>query len=552
MAMENFCCQCEQTANGTGCTKVGVCGKDPKTSVLQDLVVFAVKGVAMYAHRAAQLGSHDDTLGRTIVESLFGTVTNVNFDPTRVEVWLRLLGRTLERARALHLAACERANRRPELLGGPAAFAPAATLEGLVEQASVGSVKARIRRVGADVGGLQDLVLFGLKGAAAYAEHAAVPGKEDPAIYAGFYALLDQLARETGSVEEYFGAALKVGALNLEVMALLAAANTGAYGNPVPTQVRVTARKGEAILISGHDLKDLEALLEQAEGKAIDVYTHGEMLPAHGYPALKKHRHLAGNWGGAWQDQVREFDAFPGAFLFTTHCIQRPRESYRGRVFTSGLVAFPGVRHLTDRNFAPVIDAALAQPGFAADEPEKKITVGFGHEAVLGIADKIVDAVKKGAIRRLFVIGGCDGAKSGRDYYTRFAEAAPKDTVILTLACGKYRFNKLELGEIGGLPRLLDLGQCNDAYSAVVVVSVLAEALGTGVNALPLSFILSWYEQKAVAVLLTLLHLGIKNIRLGPSLPGFLTPAALNVLVEKYGIKPIGAADTDLEACLSP
>jgi len=549
--MDNFCYQCEQTAGGTGCTKIGVCGKDPGTSVLQDLVVYAVKGVAMYAHRADVLGSHDDSIGRTIVEALFGTVTNVSFDPERIEVDLRLLGRTLERARSLYVAACDRANQKPELLAGPAAFKPAATMAALVEQASVGSVKARIGRVGADVAGLQDLVLFGLKGAAAYTEHAAVLGKEDPAIYSGFYALLDQLARESGTAEEFLGAALKVGELNLKVMALLDAANTGAYGNPSPTQVRVTARKGKAILISGHDLKDLEALLQQTEGKGIDVYTHGEMLPAHGYPALRKYSHLAGNWGGAWQDQVREFDKFPGAFYFTTNCIQKPKDSYKSRVFTGGQVAFPGVRHIADRNFAPVIEAALAQPGFAADEPEKRITVGFGHEAVLGVADKVVDAVKNGAIKRFFLIGGCDGAKSGRNYYTQFAEAAPKDTVILTLACGKYRFNKVDFGEIGGIPRLLDVGQCNDAYSAVVIASALAKAFNTDINSLPLSFILSWYEQKAVAVLLTLLHLGVKNIRLGPTLPAFVTPAALNVLVEKFALKPIGTAENDLKACLS-
>ena len=548
--METFCYQCEQTAKGTGCVETGNCGKDQETSLLQDLVVYAVKGVAMYAHRAAQLNSHDDAIGRTVIEALFGTVTNVNFDPERLELELQHLGRALEKARGLYESACKQAGRAPEKLGGPAAFHPASDRAALLEQASVGSIKARIERIGPDVAGLQELVLYGAKGAAAYAEHAAVLGREDRAIYAAFYEVLDQLAGDEASADRLLALALKVGELNFKVMELLDAANTGAYGHPTPTQVRVTARQGKAILVSGHDLKDLEELLKQTAGKGINVYTHGEMLPAHGYPELRKHNHLVGNWGGAWQDQVREFPNFPGAFLFTTNCIQKPNDSYKNRVFTSGLVAFPGVRHVKDRNFGPVIEAALAAPGFVADEQEKLIMVGFGHQAVLGVADKVVEAVKKGAIKHFFLIGGCDGAKSGRNYYTEFAEKAPKDTVILTLACGKYRFNKLEFGDIGGIPRLLDAGQCNDSYSAIQIAVALAKAFNTDVNSLPLSFILSWYEQKAVAVLLTLLHLGIKNIHLGPSLPAFVTPAALNVLVEKFGIKPIGEVEGDLKACL--
>jgi len=548
--MENFCYQCEQTAGGTGCTKVGVCGKDPKTSVLQDLVLYAAKGVAMYAHRAQQLGSHDDAIGRALVDALFTTVTNVSFDPERIEKVIRRLGDSLVRARSLYESACDRANKKAEKLEGPATFVPASDLVGLVDQAALGSIKGRMSRVGTDIAGLQDLAMFGLKGTAAYAEHAAVLGKEDSAVYAKFYELLDRLAGEKGTVDDTLALALEVGGLNLKVMELLDAANTGAYGSPSPVQVRVTGRKGKAILISGHDLKDLEELLKQTDGKGVDVYTHGEMLPAHGYPGLRKYKHLAGNWGGAWQDQVKEFDKFPGAFLFTTNCIQKPKDTYKDRVFTCGLVAFPGVRHVADRSFAPVIERALSAPGFAADEPEQKITVGFGHSAVLGVADKVVSAVKSGAIKHFFLIGGCDGAKSGRNYYTQFAEAAPKDSVILTLACGKYRFNKQEFGEIGGIPRLLDVGQCNDAFGAIRIASALANAFGTDVNGLPLSMILSWYEQKAVAVLLTLLHLGIRNIRLGPSLPAFVTPPALGKLVEKFGIMPIGEAQTDLEACL--
>jgi hydroxylamine reductase len=344
---------------------------------------------------------------------------------------------------------------------------------------------------------------------------------------------------------------MKVGELNLKVMALLDAANTGVYGNPEPTAVRVTPIKGKAILVSGHDLKDLEELLKQTEGRGVHIYTHGEMLPAHSYPALKKYRHLVGNYGGAWQDQRKEFEAFPGAILMTTNCIQQPKDNYQARIFTAGLVAWPGVAHVgADRDFTPVIEAALAAPGFAGDEPEKTILVGFGHHAVLGVADKVIDAVKRGAIRHFFLVGGCDGRHAARSYYTEFAQKVPDDCVILTLACGKYRFNHFDFGAIEGIPRLLDVGQCNDAYSAIKIAVALAEAFGCGVNDLPLSLVLSWYEQKAVAILLTLLHLGVKNIRLGPVLPAFLTPNALQVLVEQFQIAPITTADADLEAIL--
>ncbi len=345
---------------------------------------------------------------------------------------------------------------------------------------------------------------------------------------------------------------MKAGELNLNVMGLLDAANTDTYGHPEPTSVRVTPIRGKCILVSGHDLKDLAELLKQTEGRGINVYTHGEMLPCLAYPGLKKYKHLVGNYGGAWQDQRKEFDAFPGAILMTTNCIQKPKETYTGRIFTSGLVAWPGVHHIgPDRNFGPVIEAALAAPGFAEDAPEKTITVGFGRNAVLGVADKVIDAVKAKQIRHFFLVGGCDGAKSGRNYYTEFAQQVPDDCVILTLACGKYRFNKLDFGAIGGIPRLLDIGQCNDAYSAVKIAVALADAFKCDVNQLPLSMVLSWFEQKAVAILLTLLYLGIKNIRLGPTLPAFVTPAVLNVLVEKFGIAPITTPEADLKAILA-
>ncbi|NLB94335.1 MAG: hydroxylamine reductase, partial [Armatimonadetes bacterium] len=354
----------------------------------------------------------------------------------------------------------------------------------------------------------------------------------------------------TFKMDELIAMALKVGEVNLKVMGLLDAANTGAYGHPTPTSVRVTPVKGKAILVSGHDLKDLALLLEQTKNAGVNIYTHGEMLPAHGYPELKKYPHLVGNYGGAWQDQRAEFDAFPGAILMTTNCIQKPRDSYKDRIFTSGLVAWPGVTHIADKDFTPVIEAALAAEGFTEDAEPKSITVGFGHNAVLGVAGQVIDAVKSGAIRHFFLVGGCDGAKSGRDYYTQFAEQVPNDCVILTLACGKYRFNKQEFGDIGGIPRLLDVGQCNDAYSAIKIASALAEAFGVGVNELPLSLVLSWYEQKAVCILLTLLHLGIKKIRLGPSLPAFLTPAILDVLVKNFEIMPTGTPEGDLKAIL--
>jgi len=430
----------------------------------------------------------------------------------------------------------------------------ASDMDGLVAQGAEVTILNRRAALGDTIAGLQELVTYGLKGAAAYADHARILGQESDEVYAGFHEGLDFLTRRNPTVDELVGWALKAGEVNMKAMELLDTANTGAYGHPVPTQVRIEPIKGKAIVVSGHDLKDLEDLLKQTEGKGINIYTHGEMLSAHGYPKLKAYKHLVGNYGGAWQDQVKEFDAFPGAILMTTNCIQKPRETYRGRIFTTGLVAMPGVEHIPPstgaKDFSPVIEAALAAEGFTEDGSDKTITVGFGHETVMGVAGAVIDAVKSGAIRHFFLIGGCDGAKPGRNYYTEFAEQVPKDCVILTLACGKYRFNKLDFGEIGGIPRLLDIGQCNDAYSAIQIAVALAGAFEVGVNDLPLSMILSWYEQKAVAILLTLLYLGIKNIRLGPSLPAFITPDVLNVLVEKFNIMPITTPEEDLKAIL--
>ncbi len=546
-----FCFQCEQTARGTGCTKGGVCGKDHVTASLQDLLLYATEGIAMYAHRARKLGAKDRAVDVFVLEALFTTVTNVNFDPARLRGLLAQASSVRDKAKALYENACKRAGAAPETLGGPAALKLETSPEALVAQGESIGILGRKAKLGDDVTGLQELLMYGLKGAAAYADHAQVLGKESDEIMAAFEDQLDFLASENPSVDDLVGRCMAAGQLNLKVMELLDGANTEAYGHPVPTPVRVTPVKGKAIVVSGHDLKDLELLLRQTEGKGINIYTHGEMLPAHGYPKLKCYKHLVGNWGGAWQDQAKEFDEFPGAILMTTNCIQRPRDTYKARIFTSGLVAWPGVRHIADGNFGPVIEAALAAPGFAADAPAATITVGFGRNAVMGVAGKVIEAVKAGAIKRFFLIGGCDGAKPGRNYFTELAEKVPQDCVILTLACGKYRFNKLQFGTIGDIPRLLDIGQCNDAYSAIQIASALAGAFNCGVNDLPLSIILSWYEQKAVAILLTLLSLGIKNIRLGPSLPAFVTPNVLNVLVQKFNIAPISTPDEDLRAIMA-
>jgi hydroxylamine reductase len=554
--MGMFCYQCEQTARGTGCTAHGICGKDPETAALQDVLTHLTKGIAQYAQKAADLDATDREVEVFIVEALFTTVTNVNFDPTRLETVIRKGEVVRANARRLYEDACAAAGKAPETLEGPAICELADDIDGLVAQALQIGITARQGRQGETVVGLQELLLYGLKGAAAYADHAHVLGREDDGIYAFMREALAYLAAEPDNVDELTGMCLKCGEANLKAMELLDSAHTGTFGHPEPTLVRVTPVAGKAILVTGHDLEDLKQLLEQTEGTGINVYTHGEMLPAHGYPELKKHGHLVGNYGGAWQDQRKEFLSFPGALLFTTNCIQKPMDDYADRLFTTGLVAWTGIQHIEPdsdgkKDFTPVIEAALATDGFAADEPEQKILVGFGHNAVLGVADKVVEAVKAGQIRRFFLIGGCDGAKPGRNYYTDLADAVPDDCVILTLACGKYRFNKHEFGDIGGIPRLLDIGQCNDAYSAIRIAAALAEVFGTDVNGLPLSIVLSWYEQKAVAILLTLLSLGIKNMRIGPSLPAFVAPPVLDVLVNQFGLTPIGEVHSDLEAMLA-
>ncbi|MBI5384034.1 MAG: hydroxylamine reductase [Verrucomicrobia bacterium] len=546
-----FCFQCEQTSKGTGCTDFATCGKDEQTAILQDLLVHAAKGIAQFNHRARQLGASDRAIDRFLLEALFVTVTNVNFDAVAVERKVREAATMRDRAKALYEAAAQKTGRAPESPKGPATWVPAPTSAGLVSQGELVSILSRRDQFGADASGLQELLLYGVKGAAAYADHAMLLGFEDESVYAFFSEALYAVAEEHPTVEGLFALNLKCGEINLKVMEVLDTAHTKTYGHPVPTPVRVEPVKGKCILVSGHDLKDLEVLLQQTEGKGVNIYTHGEMLPAHGYPGLKKYPHLVGNFGGAWQEQKDEFAKFPGAILMTTNCMMEPQDSYKNRIFTAGNVGWPGIRHIPNGDFTPVIQAALAAPGFAEDGPDKTILVGFGHNAVLGVADKVVEAVKAGAIKHFFLVGGCDGAKPGRDYYTEFTESAPKDTVILTLACGKFRFNKLDFGTIGGIPRLLDIGQCNDAYSAIKIAVALSKAFGCGVNDLPLSLVLSWYEQKAVAILLTLLYLGLRNIRLGPALPAFITPKVLQVLVDKFNIMPIGkSAQEDLNTIL--
>jgi hydroxylamine reductase len=550
--MDMLCRQCEQAAKGTGCTVVGVCGKDPQTAALQDLLVYAVKDIARYAHRARGFKAADHQVDAFVVEALFSTLTNVNFDPKRFGGFIKQAAAMKAKAQRLYESAAKKAGNKPETLSTPVAWwTDTDDLTVLTAKGREVTIAKWIEKLGNTTAGVQELIVYGLKGAAAYADHAQILGKTDDGLYASFHDMLNYLTEAPKDMNELLGKALKTGEINLKAMELLDAANTETYGHPEPTKVRVTAVKGKCIVVSGHDLKDLEELLKQTEGKGINVYTHGEMLPCNAYPGLKKYKHLVGNYGGAWQNQRTEFDAFPGAIVMTTNCIQKPKDEYKNRIFTLGLVGWPDVKHIADRNFAPAIEAALAAPGFAADEPAKYITVGFGHNAVMGAAGKVIDLVKQGKIRHFYLIGGCDGAKPGRNYYTDFAQQVPNDCVILTLACGKYRFNKLEFGEIDGIPRLLDVGQCNDSYSAVQIAVALSKAFNCGVNDLPLSMILSWYEQKAVAILLTLLALGIKNIRIGPSLPAFVTPDVLNVLVEKFNLKPITNVKDDLAATLA-
>jgi len=540
-----FCYQCEQTAKGEGCTKVGVCGKQPDVAALQDLLVYTLCELSLYAEEGRKAGIIDRDINVFTIEALFGTLTNVDFDPDRFVV---LINKSVALRDSLK-ARIKAAGLNTEDIERIANFIPDTTLEGLVRQGE--SKMLNPERDGkADIRSLQHTLLFGIKGVAAYAYHAQTLGKEDDAIYAFIHEALAAILKDELNLNEWLSMVLKCGEINLKTMELLDAAHTATYGHPVPTKVPLDAKKGKAILVSGHDLKDLEELLKQTEGKGIYVYTHGEMLPAHGYPGLKKYPHFYGHYGTAWQNQHREFAAFPGSILMTTNCIQKPLESYINNIFTCGTVGWPGVTHISGNDFTPIIERALELPGFTEDMEGKSVMVGFARNTVLGVADKVIESVKNKNIRHFFLVAGCDGAKPGRNYYTEFVEKAPKDTVVLTLACGKFRFFDKDLGDINGIPRLLDIGQCNDAYSAIQIAVALARAFGVSVNDLPLSLILSWYEQKAVAILLTLFYLGIKNIRLGPSLPAFITPNILDVLVKNFNIKPITTPDEDLKAIL--
>ena len=540
-----FCFQCEQTAKGEGCTKIGVCGKQPEVAALQDLLIYAAKGIAQVAVEGATVGVSDPAVNRFACEAIFSTLTNVDFDPARFVV---LINEAVKHREAL-AAKVKAAGGSVAFADGPATFSPAADPAGLVAQGEKVGIKSD-PSVNPDIRSLRELIVYGIKGLAAYADHARILGQEDESVYAYIYEGLAATLDNTLGADDYVGLALKCGEVNLKAMELLDAGNTGTYGHPVPTAVPLGHKKGKAILVSGHDLKDLDMILQQTEGKGINVYTHGEMLPCHGYPGLKKYGHFYGHYGTAWQNQAKEFDVFPGAIVMTTNCIQKPKDSYKENIFTTGLVGWPGVTHIVDKDFTPAINKALELPGFTEDAPGKEVMVGFARNAVMGVAPTVIEAVKNKAIRHFFLVGGCDGAKPGRDYYTEFVEKVPKDCVVLTLACGKFRFFDKDLGDIGGIPRLLDVGQCNDAYSAIQIAVALAGAFECGVNDLPLSMILSWYEQKACVILLSLLHLGIKNIRLGPSLPAFITPNVLDVLVKNFNIMPIGTPDEDLKAIL--
>lgn len=539
--MSMFCYQCEQASKGTGCTVIGVCGKQPDVAALQDLLVYTLKGIAFWADKARANGVKDQEIDRFMIDGLFTTVTNVDFDAAVISAFVAEAVRLRDKAKSL---AGDYAGAVPAAAQG---WALPTELAAQVKLGELHGVKDY--NVDEDVHSVREIIMYGLKGYAAYADHARILGRESDEIYAFTHKALAAQLDDSLGLMDYVGLAMETGRINLVTMELLNQAHVDTYGAPVPTPVELGTKAGKAILVSGHDLKMLEELLKQTEGTGINIYTHGEMLAAHGYPGLKKYPHLAGNFGGAWQDQATEFVDFPGAIIFNTNCIQRPAEAYKDRLFTWGLVEWPGVRHVKGWDFSAVIKKAQECPGFE-EQPGQQILVGFGHHAVLGVADKVIDAVKAGAIRHFFLVGGCDGAKPGRNYYTEFAEQAPQDTVILTLACGKYRFNKMEFGDIGGIPRLLDVGQCNDAYSAIQIAVALAGAFECEVNDLPLSLILSWYEQKAVAILLTLLHLGIKNIKIGPSLPAFITPNVLNFLVENFNIQPITTAEQDLKQIL--
>ena len=549
MAMEYpmFCYQCEQTAGGKGCTKMGVCGKTPEIAALQDLLIYQIKGISCYAKEIVEKGENVDKSIVTFIEnSLFTTLTNVNFDADfHVEI-LKESQRIKEKVR--------KQVGKIKNDTDHATYNLSETKSEMLEDAKKVGIMYD-QKLDPDIRSLRQTIIYGLKGISAYGHQARELGYYDDQVDNFYIRALEATTDDTLSVEELIRWTMRTGDMSVAVMKKLDEANTTVYDNPSPHKVNVHIKKGPFIIVSGHDLKDLEMLLEQTEGKGINIYTHGEMIPSHGYPGLKKYPHLVGNFGSAWQNQQKEFDNIPGCILMTTNCLMRPRETYKDRIFTTSVVGWDGVKHIPKgkdgkKDFTEIINKALELGGYEEDQEPHEILVGFGHNATLSNAETIVNAVKDGKIRHFFLIGGCDGARPGRSYYTEFAKMVPDDCIILTLACGKYRFNKLEFGEVAGLPRLLDIGQCNDAYSAVRIATALADAFGTDVNGLPLSLIISWYEQKAVADLLALLSLGIKGIFLGPTLPAFLSPNVLQYLVDTFNLRLISTPEDDLKTCL--
>lgn len=556
---EMFCYQCEQTANGKGCTRLGVCGKTPEIANLQDLLIYQIKGISCYEKVLSELGHPIEKAVIAFIESvLFTTLTNVNFD---AEVHVQLLQESQkikdslrekvsasEGSSALHdsdYCSCHTAQAQYRLPSTKSEMLHDAPIAGIMYDKSLDP----------DIRSLRQTILYGLKGISAYGHQARDLGYCSDQVDSFYITALESLTDDRLTVEELIRMTMRTGEAAIEVMKVLDEANTSVYGNPSPHTVNVHIRKGPFIIVSGHDLKDLEMLLRQTEGTGINIYTHGEMLPSHGYEGLKKYPHLVGNFGGAWQDQQKQFDGIPGCILMTTNCLMRPRESYKDRIYSTNVVGWEGVKYIPKKpdgtkDFSEIIRHALELGGFTQDVEPHEILVGFGHHATLSYADKIVQAVESGKLRHFFLIGGCDGARPGRNYYTDFAQLVPKNCMILTLACGKYRFNKMDFGEVAGLPRLLDIGQCNDVYSAIRIATTLADAFNTDVNGLPLSLIISWYEQKAVADLLALLSLGIRNIYLGPELPAFLSPNVLQYLVDTFHLRKITNPEDDIKTCL--
>lgn len=547
LGYEMFCYQCEQTANGKGCTKLGVCGKTPEIANLQDLLIYQIKGISCYGKKLIEKGEHVDKTVVSFIENvLFTTLTNVNFD---VDVHVELLRESQKIKDNLRDIVGEIAN-----LTEHATYQLPETKTEMLQDAYKAGIMY-VQSLDEDIRSLRQTILYGLKGISAYGHQARELGYYSDQVDDFYLLALEATTDDRLTVEDLIRMTMRTGEMAVEVMKKLDEANTTVYENPSPHKVNVNIKKGPFIIVSGHDLKDLEMLLEQTKGKGINIYTHGEMLPCHGYPGLKKYPHLIGNFGGAWQDQQKQFDDLPGCILMTTNCLMRPRESYKDRIYSTNVVGWEGVKHIGknekgEKDFSEIIQQALELGGFKEDQEEHEILVGFGHHATLQYADKIVEAVKSGKIRHFFLIGGCDGARLGRNYYTDFAKMVPEDCIILTLACGKYRFNKLDFGEVAGIPRLLDIGQCNDVYSAIRISTALADAFDTDVNGLPLSLIVSWYEQKAVADLLALLSLGVKNIYLGPTLPAFLSPNVLQYLVDTFQLHLISNPEDDIKTCL--